>query len=423
MNTTSVVASISRKAGGLQQSVRRLHQSLNEIPGVKVSVAALLDEYSVQDVPEWAPLPVSLSPVVGPHAFGFSPALLPKLLDVDTDIMHTHGIWQYPSMAVNRWHRKTGRPYLISPHGMLDPWAVRNSAWKKRIALAVYERRHLEKASCIRALCDAEAQAIRRFGLRNPICIIPNGIDVPEIGNQKTENRNLPWAGYVEPGRKALLYLGRIHPKKGLANLIRAWSKIQKAENGKQKAEEWVLAIAGWDQGGHEDELKRLATELGIQWADVRTGGTTGQQDNGTTGPQSVVSGRWSVVFLGPQFNEAKATCYRNCDAFILPSFSEGLPMVILEAWAYGKPVIMTPQCNLPEGFAAGAAIRIEPNTESLAQGLRMLFQSSISDLQSTGACGRALVAGRFAWPKIATEMKSVYEWVLGGGAKPECVV
>jgi glycosyltransferase involved in cell wall biosynthesis len=259
MNTTSVVASISRKAGGLQQSVRRLHQSLNEIPGVKVSVAALLDEYSVQDVQEWAPLPVSLSPVVGPRAFGFSTSLFPKLLDIDADIMHTHGIWQYPSMAVSRWHKRTGRPYLISPHGMLDPWAVRNSAWKKRIALAVYERRHLENASCIRALCDAEAQAIRQIGLRNPICIIPNGIDVPEIGNQKTESRNLPWAGCVEPGRKVLLYLGRIHPKKGLANLIRAWSEIQKAESRKQKAEEWVLAIAGWDQRGHELELKRLA--------------------------------------------------------------------------------------------------------------------------------------------------------------------
>jgi poly(glycerol-phosphate) alpha-glucosyltransferase len=97
--------------------------------------------------------------------------------------------------------------------------------------------------------------------------------------------------------------------------------------------------------------------------------------------------------------------------------------MVVLEAWAYGKPVLMTPECNLPEGFAAGAAVRIAPSAEGIAQGLHMLFQSSISDLQSTGSRGRALVAGKFAWPKIAADMRSVYEWVLGGGARPGCVI
>jgi poly(glycerol-phosphate) alpha-glucosyltransferase len=215
--------------------------------------------------------------------------------------------------------------------------------------------------------------------------------------------------------------------------LIRAWKATL---NSQPSTNNWLLAIAGWDQGGHEDELKRLATELAIPWADVRTGGTTGQQDNGlrdyrttrqrdhkTGGQQSVVSGPWSVVFLGPQFGEAKAACYQHCDAFILPSFSEGLPMVILEAWAYGKPVLMTPQCNLPEGFTADAAIRIEPNAESLAQGLHTLFQFSISDLQATGSRGRALVAARFNWARCAREMVEVYRWLLGSGPKPECVV
>ena len=68
-----------------------------------------------------------------------------------------------------------------------------------------------------------------------------------------------------------------------------------------------------------------------------------------------------SVVFLGPQFGAEKSECYRACDAFILPSLSEGLPMTVLEAWSYAKPVLMTAECNLPEGFAAGAAVRIGP--------------------------------------------------------------
>jgi poly(glycerol-phosphate) alpha-glucosyltransferase len=125
------------------------------------------------------------------------------------------------------------------------------------------------------------------------------------------------------------------------------------------------------------------------------------------------------VVFLGPQFGEDKAACYRNCDAFILPSFSEGLPMVVLEAWAYGKPVLMTPECNLPEGFATGAAIRIETSVDGIAQGLNELFRTPHSALRTLGDNGLRLVREQFAWPKVAAEMKSVYEWVLGGGPRP----
>ena len=97
--------------------------------------------------------------------------------------------------------------------------------------------------------------------------------------------------------------------------------------------------------------------------------------------------------------------------------------MAVLEAWAHGKPVLMTPECNLPEGFAANAAIRIEPSAEAVARGLRELFQAPSAKRQAMGDNGRQLVAKCFTWPKIATDMRSVYEWVLGGGPKPECVV
>ena len=130
-----------------------------------------------------------------------------------------------------------------------------------------------------------------------------------------------------------------------------------------------------------------------------------------------------SVVFLGPKFGEEKAACYRNCDAFILPSFSEGLPMVILEAWAYGKPVLMTPECNLPEGFAASAALRVEAQSESVANGLGRLFAMSDDERGQVGQQGLMLVKDRFHWPKVAAEMRLVYEWILGRAAKPECVI
>jgi poly(glycerol-phosphate) alpha-glucosyltransferase len=275
----------------------------------------------------------------------------------------------------------------------------------------------------------------------------------PEDGGRRTEDGSrtsiiknefqlstFPISTFAE-GRKVLLYLGRIHPKKGLVNLLKAWAAIQKAEGRGQRAE-WVLAIAGWDQGGHLDELKRLCDELEIVWQDQKEHSTFNIQHS-TSNMKPGVSSQWSVVgrppsvlFLGPKFGEEKEALYRNCDAFILPSFSEGLPMVVLEAWAYGKPVLMTPECNLPEGFAAGAALRIEQGAESgergagggeqgagsIERGLQELFQAPDSALQALGTNGRALVAERFAWPKIAADMKSVYEWVLGGGEKPGCV-
>src|SRR5207244_469476 len=130
-----------------------------------------------------------------------------------------------------------------------------------------------------------------------------------------------------------------------------------------------------------------------------------------------------SLLFLGPRFGEEKATAYRNADAFVLPSLSEGLPMAVLEAWAHAKPVLMTPECNLPEGFEANAALPIGTTPEEIAAGLKVLRQMSDKDRSQMGNRGRALVATRFSWPRIGEQMRDVYEWALGGGAVPESVI
>ncbi len=250
-------------------------------------------------------------------------------MSADADLAHLHALWMYNSLVISEWAQKRKRPYLITPNGMLDPWAVRNSGWKKRIAFALYERKCLHNAACIQVNSEAELDSVRAFGLRNPVCIIPNGIDLPE-SSERTQAPP-PWAQQVPTGNKVLLYLGRLHPKKGVVNLLNAWGQVIASDG-------WTLAIAGWDQLNHESELRKLAADLNL-----------GQ-----------------VVFLGPQFGGAKSLCYQHCDAFILPSFSEGLPMTILESWSYSKPVLMTSACNLPQGFAQQAAIQIEPSAIAL---------------------------------------------------------
>ena len=230
-------------------------------------------------------------------------------------------------------------PYIVSPHGMLDSWALENSQLKKKVAAALYERRHLKRAACLHALCASEADSIRAFGLKNPIATIPNGIEIPQSKTKDTRYKS------KDADKKLMLFLGRLHPKKGLENALRAWAKIRGQESGVRGQEEWQFVIAGWDQGDHEVKLKQLCEELGLSFAEVPA-----KQFLSLDAGSGQLSA-FSVVFVGPLFGELKAQLLERANVFILPSFSEGLPMSILEAWAYELPVVMTDYCNLPEGF------------------------------------------------------------------------
>ena len=382
-----VVDSVSREAGGLFHSVRGLAKAVTRA-GASARVFGISDEQSAVDLQDWQPLSVQ---TFRPQwrAWGYSNQLLPAVLGADLDILSTHGLWKYCSIASLRWHRRMARAYIVHPHGMLESWALQNAKWKKRIAGLLYENQHLRGAACLRALGEAEAQSIRAYGVRSPICVIPNGVDLPDL-SETAALRAQPLA----EGRKMLLYLGRLHPKKNVANLIRAWKQILNSHALARAS--WVLAIAGWSQGGYEAQLRQLTTELGLLT---------------------------SVIFLGARFGTEKNECYRACAAFIMPSLSEGLPMTVLEAWAYAKPVLLTPECNLPEGFAAGAALQIGTGPGQIAAGIKRLIEMSGDDRQAIGNRGRDLVATKFSWPRIGEQMRSVYEWSLGAGPTPEVIV
>ncbi len=405
IKSAHLTASVSRKAGGLFDAVLRLAQSEQQL-GATVKAFGLRDENTDADLPAWAPAPVAAFPPGWPNGIGRAPGFLAELEAFAPDICHTHGLWLYPSVAVNNYGRKTKRPCVISPHGMLDPWALKNSRWKKQIAWYLFEAAHLRGARCLRALCQSEADSIRQLGLKNEIVVIPNGIDLPSGVTPAAP----PWNNFVAPGKKVLLFLSRIHPKKGLVNLLKAWPANQQSAIGNQQSGDWVLAIAGWEQGGHEAELKQLCNDREIPFADIRE-------------PSSILHSPSSVLFLGPQFNANKVACYHHCNAFVLPSFSEGLPMVVLEAWANAKPVLMTPECNLPEGFPAGAALKIEPNEAGIAAGLQNLFAMSGADRAAMGNRARMLVEAHFTWTQVGSQMHAVHEWILGGGARPNCVL
>lgn len=355
--------------------------------GTDVQVIAGYDRDSARDQPTWGKTEVKLCRVVGPAALGLQPKLLTTIQHEAPDVVHLHGLWMYPSLATSRWSERAARPRVVSPHGMLDHWALSQSAWKKRLVASLYERRNLQGAACLHALNAAEYQAIRAFGLTAPVAIIPNGVDTDEAGRDYSPP---PWVGGLPLGARVLLFLGRLHPKKGLPDLIISMAKI-----GEARLNSWYLVIAGWDQGGHEKELRRLAAAHGL-------------------------SNR--VRFVGPQFGEDKSATLAHVDAFVLPSRSEGLPMAVLEAWSFRLPVLMSDACNLPDGYANGAASRLSLDPSTMAADIERFLEMGSAQLNAMGNAGRALVEKRFTWPSAATKINDVYAWCCGRGPKPHFI-
>ncbi len=353
-----------------------------------MNVLSFRDEFTEADMQHWAPLRPATFPPSRLLGFAWSAQLRKAVLEADTDLLHLHGIWMYTACAALSWQHHTRRPLVISPRGMLDPWALDNSRWRKKVVGWFYADENLRSAACIHALCESEYRSIRAYGLKNPVCVIPNGIDLPD----ENSHVHKEWLTDLTGGRRIMLFLGRIHPKKGLENLVRAWCRLTAA---KGINDEWVLAIAGWSQGGHEEELKALVQELGCQS---------------------------STLFLGPLYGAQKQAALSAAAAFILPSFSEGVPMSVLEAWSYGLPVVMTAECNIPQGFQAGAAVEIRPDVVSIKQGLESFLSLSRIEQRSMALNGRRLVETQFAWPQIARQMMDVYEWCLKQGPQPTCV-
>lgn len=361
-----LTASASRLGGGVFEAVV-IHANLLRSAGATVEIFALGDRFSAEDAGRFAPSQVHHSPVVGPRQIGFAPGLVGALLTAKLDCLHLHGIWMYPSRAGARWAQATGKPYLISPHGMLDPWITARGRLKKSVARLVYERAAWRRARALHALTRREADDIRRETGRSDTIVIPNPGPPPQSLTSGSADR------------PQLCYLGRIHPKKNIGALIEAWASLD--ETARRDAQ---LLIAGWGEERHVAELE----------AQLKTAPA-------------------SVRFIGAVHGQSKAELLAASRFLILPSFSEGLPMVILEAWAAGTPTIMTQECNLEEGFAVGAALRCGFAGGEIAPVLTQALAMSDDDWTKMSRAGLELAAGPFAPGTIANRWASAYAAML----------
>jgi len=313
------------------------------------------------------------------HAFGVAVAITCSraLRAVSAaDLVHLHALW-IPSTWIAGWMTILARkPYVITPHGMLDAWALRRSRWKKLASAALFERMLVSRAACLHALCASELQAARAFGRSGPIAVIPPGIDETLLDTPADPELNAPYA----------LFLGRLHPKKGIDILIRAFAKVR------QRYSRWRLVIAGPDEGGHRRELEALVREEGLGDA---------------------------VSFAGEVHGAEKVTLLRRASVFALTSHSEGLPVAVLEAMACGVPVLVSKQCNIEDVHEAGAGYVGNTTVERSAELLEALMALDARSHCEMGQRGRDLVVRRFTRRASAREMVEVYQWLLRGGTQP----
>lgn len=294
-------------------------------------------------------------------------------------VLHDHSIWSLFNNEVVRTCITNRIPYLISAHGMLEPWSLEQRRQKKRLAWFLYQHKNLSRANILYATAYQEAMGLRRIGLTNPIAIIPNIIETPPLLTEQPKDNGK---------KKTALFLSRIHPKKGLPNLIEAWNRIRPAD--------WQLMIAGPDHGGHEDYLKSLVNKYGL-----------GKE----------------VQFLGPIYNEEKWRLFRKVDLFVLPTFSENFGLVVGEALSMAVPTITTkgaPWQDL-ETFQCGWWIDI--GLEPLITALKQAFEISDKTRSEMGARGKKLIEEKYSPEMVAKNTIAVYEWILGGGNPPSCVM
>jgi glycosyltransferase involved in cell wall biosynthesis len=293
------------------------------------------------------------------------------------ELVHVHGLWlpfYHEALAVAR---RLEKPYLLSVHGMLEPGALAFAKWKKRLALRLYQRRDLQVAPLLHATADPELKTLRALKLRQPVATLPPGVRIPEArtGLSKTG-----------PVRRAL-FLGRIHPKKGILSLIDAWTTL--------RPKDWKLDLAGPDEAGHLAEVRRTLRERKLEQ---------------------------EVIYRGATFGETKEQLLREASLLIAPSLSENFGIVVVEGLAHSLPVITTTGTPWQVLQREGCGWWVPYGANSLTAALREAVALSPDQLEKMGRLGRKLAESEFDWSRIATLTGDLYAWLIAGGDPPPCV-
>ena len=373
MRTLHVIPGISRQSGGPSRSVQGLVAGLNA-----AGVETWLMTINRGEEP-W---------VEGVAHFANGRPFENVLLMVKPDIVHLHGLWSVELHRCAIICRRWPVPYVIAPRGMLEPWSLQQKWLKKRIARWMYQDKDLKCASALHATAESEAGQFRKLGFKNSIIVSPNGVNVPK--KDKNSTLQLQLKTPTDPDHRRVLFVSRMHPKKGVMELVEAWGKVVSGGVGEWRSwnVELVYTVSGELEKEYEAKVKARVKGLGLED---------------------------QFIFTGALNDDEKWDAYARADLFVLPTYSENFGIVVAEALWAGVPVVTTkgtPWAELDEKHCGWwIDIGVEPLIDALKEAM------SLDDTQrrEMGAHGRALVEEKYTWDAVVKAMVKGYEEVLNG--------
>ncbi|MBP5366424.1 MAG: glycosyltransferase [Bacteroidales bacterium] len=295
----------------------------------------------------------------------------------DFDIYHAQGVWQWPTYALASYARKVGKPYLITPRGMLYPQDIaKSSTTFKKLSLKFRLLSDLNKAACVQVTCDEEMRHCRALGVKSPIAVIPNPIVIRDYEYKKPDSVF------------RLGYLGRLSPRKNVEGLIYAFAELGSAA---QAAE--LLIIGGGDDR-YESFLKAEVERLGLR----------------------------NVRFAGFLSGREKDEAIASLSVLAMPSEFENFGNVILEGLLRGIPCIATQGSPWSELKTHQCGWWVEYSQRAITEAVRQALQLQPTELEAMGQRGRKLVEANYSVESVGQKMASLYEWILNKSEKPEFV-
>lgn len=377
MKILQTIAGFGAKSGGTSTCTYDLVTALNRL-NCRTDILTLQPNDSTDRLMGIGEQWIKALPQDGKTPFGYSHNITHYLNTTDYDLYHTNGLWMYCNHVTASVARKKDKPYIITPHGMLYPQALARSAWKKKLMMYLCFDKDIREANCIHATCMQEMKYYRDLGYRNSVAVIANPMPVPEYIDDIKPERN----------KKRIGFLGRLHPRKNVKGLIEAWASLGKAT---QNAE---LYIMGKGDEAYEAYLRELVSTLGLT----------------------------NVVFAGFVNGREKFEKLATLTALFVPSDFENFGMIITEALIMQVPVMASLGTPWEELNTHRCGWWVNNDIHTLAQTMEKVFALSDEELMAMGERGKRLVIEKYSSTQVATQMKSLYEWILNGGEKPDFV-